>query len=458
MLFAKGIGLYDGQAAYKFFLVIAFVCALVKICITEYTYKEWAIILSLLLMSVVVYRVSGEKGILICMVTVVAMKNVSLKRAFGVGGIVWGIAMGGRLLISLAQIESVQTAVQTKNILGAVLRYFMGYPHPNVLHISYLILTVFIVYCVKETYHWKHLFILAIGNLFLFFYSYSFTGMLIVMMFLILSYFIKKRKVGRIEYNLVRLIFPFCILFSIIFPIILKGKAFEIADKVFNNRIHLAKYFLILQNISLFGNNLAEITTNVITMDNSYIFALVVYGVPVFLLICAGYFVVVEIYIKQKKNTELAIICSFLLAGIVEPFLFNTSFKNLTLLFVGECFFIIMKKKNDGQKEIALIKNMDKKIFISVDILQKTADDIQEIWSVYRKIILTMGMIIAVASGIAVNVFYQIRPEVFAIQNDNLLAYERIRVSITAFSLGYIISVFIIGSAYMVAFKKSKKK
>ena len=82
MLFAKGIGLYDGQTVYKAFLLLAFACIAVKMCITEYTNREWIIILFLLGLAAVIYRVSGEKGILICMVTVVTMKQVSLKRVF----------------------------------------------------------------------------------------------------------------------------------------------------------------------------------------------------------------------------------------------------------------------------------------------------------------------------------------------------------------------------------------
>ena len=74
MLFTKGIGLYDGQPLYKVFLVLAFLCIGAKMCITEYSYREWAVILFLLAWSVVVYRVSGEKGVLICMVTAAGMK------------------------------------------------------------------------------------------------------------------------------------------------------------------------------------------------------------------------------------------------------------------------------------------------------------------------------------------------------------------------------------------------
>lgn len=449
MLFAKGIGLYDGQSTYKVFLVLAFLCIALKMCITEYSVKEWTLILLLLALSAVVYRVSGEKGVLICMVTVTAMKNVSVKRAFGVGLVVWTIAMGGRFLTSLICIGSVQTAVQTKNISGAVLRYFMGYSHPNVLHISYLILTAFFIYCVKETYNWKHFLILVMGNLVLFFYSYSFTGTLIVMVYITLSYYVRKRQISRLEYFLVRLVFPVCVLFSVMFPMVLQGNAFEIADKIFNNRIHLAKHFLTLENMTLFGNNLAAITTEVIAMDNAYVFSLVVYGIPIFLLICVGYLATVEFSIKQKRNMELAMFCCFFIAGITEPFLFNTSFKNLTLLFVGEWLFARMDAKRAGEKEIALFKNKDKEICIPLKTLRKIGKRLRDVWDAHKKVILRIGIAAAFVLGILAGAFYQARPEVLAVQKENLLVFDRIRVMITFFSLGFLMTVMIISAVYM---------
>ncbi len=451
MLLAKGIGLYDGQNIYKVFLTLAFLCIAVKMCITEYTCKEWEVILVLLALSAIVYRVSGEKGVLICMVTVVAMKNVSLKRVFQVGLAVWALAMAGRFFVSLINIEDVVTAVQTKNLTGAVLRYFMGYPHPNVLHISYLVLTAFVIYCAKETYSLKHLLILVAGNLFVFLYSYSFTGALIVMIYICLSYYVNRRKISKAEYILVKLLFPFCILFSIIFPLILRGKAFELADKIFNNRINFARHFLTLDYVSLVGNNLAAITTDIITMDNAFIFALVTYGIPIFLLICAGYIRTVSQYVKQKKNIELAMICCFLVAGITEPFLFNTSFKNLTLLFIGEQFFEVLSGKKPEQKEIAILKNKDKCIVISTSWLQKFTKELKKLWSGYKKIILSTSIAIAMLISIFSGILYEPGPAVLEVAKENLLVYERIRVIVTAFLLGFIGAVIIICAGLKIA-------
>lgn len=456
MLFAKGIGLYDGQNIYKIFLVTAFLCIAAKMCVTEYTYREWGIILFLLALSTIVYLVSGEKGVLVCMVTVTAMKNVSVKRAFQVGLVVWSVAMGGRFLVSLANIESVETAVEIKNLTGAVLRYFMGFPHPNTLHISYLVLTAFAIYCVKETYGLKHLLLLAAGNLLVFLYSYSFTGALIVMAYICLLYYVKKRQISRVEYFLVNLVFPFCVLFSVILPLVLRGQAFELADRIFNNRINFARHFLTFENMSLFGNNLAAITTDIITMDNAFIFALVTYGVPVFALTCAGYSVMVFRYTKQKKNVELATICCFLGAGITEPFLFNTSFKNLTLLFIGEQLFLILQNKDYGRKEVAILKNMDKTIIFSTEALQRASAGGNKLWNEHKKTIMRVGAVAALFVSVCTGLFYKDSPAVIELQKDNLLVFERVRVVVTAFVIAFVVAVIIISAALNIADGKRK--
>lgn len=457
MFFAKGIGLYDGQGVYNIFLVLAFLCIMVKMCITEHSNIEWMIILLLLILATVIYRVSGDKGVLIYMVMVVAMKNVSVKRVFQMGIVVWSLSTGGRFLLSLLSLENVETAVQTKNIFGDVLRYFMGFPHPNVLHISYLVLAALIIYCVWENYHWRHLLWLALGNLFLFFYSYSFTGALGVMLYILLSYYVKKIKIGKFQYFLVRLFFPFYVLFSIVFPVILQGEYFKFADKFFNNRINFARHFLTLGNMSFFGNKAADITTDIITMDNSLVMALVIYGVPVFLLICIGYIGTISAYIKNQKNMELAMICCFFIAGITEPFLFNTSFKNLTLLFVGEQLFLFLADKFPNQKQIAILNRCNVSIQVSMKCLGQVATCIREIWDTHGKFICRIGIAVALLSSIGAGLFYEPNATALAAQKDSILIYERIRVILTAFFAGKIVSVIIIGTGYGLADYKRNK-
>ncbi|TCL59397.1 hypothetical protein EDD76_104134 [Kineothrix alysoides] len=457
MFFAKGIGLYDGQGAYKVFLVLAFLCIVVKMCITKHSVIEWAIIFLLLALATIVYRVSGDKGALIYMVMVVAIKGVSVKRVFQTGLVVWSVAMGGRFLLSLLSLEHVRTAVQTKSIFGDVLRYFMGFPHPNVLHVSYLVLTALIIYAVWEDYNWRHVLWLLFGNLFLFFYSYSFTGGLAVILYILLSYYVKKIRIGRFQYFLVSLVFPLYVLFSIVLPVVLQGKYFEYADKFFNNRINFARHFLTIGNMSFFGNKAADITTDVITMDNSLVLALVIYGVPIFLLICAGYIGTVSAYIKKRKNMELVMICCFFVAGITEPFLFNTSFKNLPLLFVGEQFFLFLANKFSDQKQFTILSKYNRNVQMPIKYLGQIAVRIRTMWDTHGKLILRAATVAALLLSIGAGFLYEPNATALAVQKGNVLVYERIRVILTAFLVGELVFAIIMGTSYgFIDYKKNK--
>ena len=451
MLFAKGIGLYDGQLLYKLCLVAAFLCLGVKMCITGHRLKEWGIILGVLAFCVLIYRYSGEKGILICAVTVLAMKNVAIERVFRVGLLVWSISAGGRFFLSLLNLEKVQMAVQTKSLTGGVLRYFMGFPHPNVLHISYLVLTAFVIYCLKDGYKLKHLCALLVGNLFLFFYSYSLTGAITVGIYIFLSYYVAKKNIGKVEYVLAELAFPLCLLISVALPVLATGRIFELADKVFNNRVAFSKHFLTWDRISLLGNNLASITTEIVTMDNSFVFALIVYGVLIFVVICALYFILIHTYVKERRNMELAIIICFFIAGITEPFLFNTSFKNLTLLFLGEFIF----RNSEAQKKLFILKDKDREFTLNFTGVKKAGRGIKEIGNEYGRKIAVGSMIIAILLMLVGVFTYQAPQYVLDVEVDQLLLFERIRAGMTAAILSYI-ALYMLG--YLAGFLQKRKE
>ena len=91
----------------------------------------------------------------------------------------------------------------------------------------------------------------------------------------------------------------------------------------------LSKYFLTQERITLFGQQF-HLADKDLNMDNSYVFALMTYGVVVFVLLMIAYFFTIRNLVKENRRKELAITLGFLIAGISEPFLFNTSFKNVS--------------------------------------------------------------------------------------------------------------------------------
>ena len=445
MFFAKGIGLYDGQLIYKLILLAAFGCLGVKMLVTKHSYLEWAVILGLLGFSAMICLQSGEKGIFICTAMVVAMKDVSVDRVFKSGLVLWCISAGGCFLYSLLRMDSVRMEVQHKLGQTFVPRYFMGFPHPNVLHISYFVLVVLLLYAWKEDYNWKQLFWLMLGNVFIFIYSFSITGFAVVTFLLVIALYIKVKKIGNFDYALVKAVFPLCLLISVALPVIAEGKVLQLADKVFNHRIGYSKHFLQWDMITWIGNPLAEITDNILAIDNSFVFALIIYGALIFLGLVLAYFSLIKSYAYEKKNMELAIIISYFVAGITEPLLFNTSFKNLTFVFLGA--FLFEKMKKYSTKEVALIK--DKNIELEVknqyrQILSVRLKRIRQcIQQKYVYISIVASVIIsgvyAVSRAVPQRIFERKEEEM-----ESLIFFERIRSGATMFLVVYTVLLFVL--------------
>ena len=58
LLFAKGIGLYDGQTSFKVFLLIALIGWIGKMLLTQYDYREIPLYLILIALGGIIYLIS----------------------------------------------------------------------------------------------------------------------------------------------------------------------------------------------------------------------------------------------------------------------------------------------------------------------------------------------------------------------------------------------------------------
>lgn len=340
LLFAKGIGLYDGQAIFKLVLVFAGACFLFKLAIEKYTLAEMLRVIGVIAFTAATYLISGEKGLLLYGMMMAGMKYVNVKRLFTMGTILWTIAFFCIIVSSLFHMEDTVYKVHEKLGLGHIFRWSLGYPHPNVLQISYLILAIFIIYCLGEHFRIRHAIYLLAGGLWVFLYSISYTG--IAVLFCLLSgriYLYFRKKLNMVEKVLLQMILPLCVTASLIAPVALKGRAFEIVNKLLSTRLLLGKLYLIPENISLFGKRYAEISNEVLTLDNSYLFAFITYGIIPFTFLVAATFYMLHAYLKKDRYLEVLIMVTIVVGGLTEPFLYNTSFKNLSFLFMGSLMF-----------------------------------------------------------------------------------------------------------------------
>ncbi len=366
LLFAKGIGLYDGQFLFKCFLLAAAACWAGKMAASRYCAREMIGIGLFLGIGAVTYLKSGEKGILLFVMMLTGMKNVPVKRAFRVGLLTWGISFFLLTFSSLFHMQDMGYKVHDKLGLGYIFRYGLGYAHPNVLHVSYFILAVFLVYTWGEEYGWKRFLWLMLGNALAFSYSISYTGVAVVTLYLAAAlYAAKKKKINLAVKAACILVYPGCCLLSLWGAVLLKNHEalFKIINKIVNERLRLAQIFLVKENISIFGVKAADIITDSLTMDNAYVYLLITHGIAVFALISAGYLYLVYVYSRENKAQELAVIVFICFMGVMEPYLFNTSFKNVVFLFLGELFY---RKCAGKGKEIGIgpwVERCKKRLF-----------------------------------------------------------------------------------------------
>lgn len=348
LLFAKGIGLYDGQKVFLFFVIPAFLFGVCKLLASKYSWKDLVFLGGMIVFSLIIYKQSREKGILFYTWMMIGLKNVRLETVMRWGLKVWSVSFIGTFIYSLFHLQNSLYKVHDKLGLGHIFRWGMGQPHPNVLHISYLLLLLFIAYHLRERFNWKICLAMFAGNCYIFLYSVSYTGFAIVTVYLAANLYWQYRgKFGKIEQIACECVFPLCVLLSVAGPLVLKGRLFDVVNKLLNTRLYLSSLFLKRENIRLFGNNIGSLTSAVKTMDCSYVYGLIAYGVLFFGAVSVGYICLIHKYVKEQKGLELLMIFALLAAGLTEPFLFNTAYKNISFLFLGAYLFGRGKPEED---------------------------------------------------------------------------------------------------------------
>ena len=365
----KGVGIYEGMLAFNISIVVSFSCAGIGMLMADYTIPEMAGAMALLGCSFLAYFETGEKAVIAAVLMVIGMKNVNLNRMMKLAFGLWTICFYGMLFVHLVGWKEDIVLAHNKFGLGFLLRRSLGFPHPNVLHISFIIWMALFLYIRKET--GKNLLkvtaILGVANVFMFFYSVSVTGMGLGFIYLFCNYYFSLRK----EFNLwekaaIKAVLPVCILMCTIPPLFFEGKLFDILNKLLNTRMRIWKYYLTNFTPGILGRAVYPPEGQQMSLDGSYLYLLYYYGWFFFIFFVGATFWTVCRCIQKGRKKELAIILGLSIAGIVEPFLYNFSAKNIILIFVGYEIFDALKNKPArtinflpwGKKEIRF-KTMD---------------------------------------------------------------------------------------------------
>lgn len=376
MLFAKGTGLYEGMKQYNICLVLAMFCLGLKLLFTKYKVVDLIWMIPLVLFGGWIYLHSKDQSAFILVAVMIGLKDIKLPRVFKIGALIWGGCFVYMILRTFAGGSTGPILAHEKLGLGPVLRWSLGYTHPNVLHITYVVLAAFILYLWNMKpgrKQWKITMWLMLGNMYIFLYSISFTGFLLMTLLLVFNlYLTGNRKVSKMERASLQCVLPVCIIFSLVVPMVLDGdgRLFQMINHALNNRYSATRLYIQELGLSLWGIDVPSIYG--FAIDCSYTEALLSYGSVFFIILIIGYMFTIDHMVKKELWKELVIMLSLLTAGVSEPFLFNASFKNITVLFIGSYLFEVVGHLSETtevsfwRKEILLLSGKDKDISLRV--------------------------------------------------------------------------------------------
>lgn len=366
MVLAKGIGLDSGVRLYYLLSAAACLCLGVKLVLTKYSTKQIGAMAVLCIIAFVSYRNSGRLGIVLTVLALIGLKDMDIKKLFRMGLVIYGCSFVWTVVMAKWGVIHNPLDVHRKGGVELI-RWGMGYSTGNVFHASYFILTVFLCYTWGKRYDIKRTAVLMAGNLAVFLFSLSYTGVIVVAFFLFLFlYAVKRGKPGRVERFLFQLPLPLCLAFSFGTPFLLDIPLVQKVDAMMQARLSFSAYYLKNQPITLFGARMKDVPNFWVIMDNGYVYIFMTFGIVAFALFCAGYAVLAARYSgfpgskrkavrsgadengvgtggtdgagKGGRLQELSIIFAFLLYGIMEQFISN-AFMNLSLFFFGELLF-----------------------------------------------------------------------------------------------------------------------
>ena len=426
MILAKGIGLVEGTILFKTALLASAFCIFIKILIDKYSLIEYAYIISFILLGIIIWRVSSNQAPLLFIFILVGMKNVSLERVFKLGALIWTTTFVFQIVTHILDLRYQDFVIHHKFGMGYMIRWALGYTHPNVLQISYGVLVAYLLYSFELKGKKKYMMLILsfLGSFYIFLYSLSATGLILyvslVFFYLIATYKYEcRKKINKLEKILINLVLPFSVFIAVIIPVVLQGETFDKVNQLFETRLSLTKTFVSNYGINLFGHNFSDLYYG-LTLDSSYPYLLMYGGLIVFVIVIVLYVFLIKDSVKQYNESldyrdavEISILLSFVIAAISEPFFFNTSYKNVTWLFLGS---YVWKKIKKDALEFQIIKK-EMQFDIPINKLLKVKKQFCNSYIKNIKAIISISIILAFISSIFVFKTFNIPKTVYALRS-----------------------------------------
>lgn len=164
----------------SYFFRVTFLLTLAVVLLSQYTRREWIVLLVLTAISVVSYRLSGRNEMLRFTMFIAACREIDIPRALRYSFLV---TLGGCLVIVLLSVTGILGSISLTQDYGrsdgVITRYTFGFGHPNSLQCMFFMLMLLGMYLYAQRMKWYTYLILLIANYGIYYLTDSRTGFIV---------------------------------------------------------------------------------------------------------------------------------------------------------------------------------------------------------------------------------------------------------------------------------------
>lgn len=330
---------------------LVFALLMVQIVLFQsYTKKELIVIAVITLPIVVATVLSGQRTMMSAWMFVVASKNTELDHVIRTAYKILLIMVPVIILLCLSGF--IENGVLMR---GSVLRYSLGFSHPNQLGLRVFQLVACHCYVHKDNLNKLNYVFVFLATVFLVMVpnsqaAYITTGTLLFMLFLC-RYIMDHKPIYMKLYERCILFGAFCLnLFSIIFSGINVSENFFLArlDSWLSSRFSVCHKVWVMYGVSFFGQRIYVTEEerrlvgikSALWLDNAYVSILLRYGILVFMIFSICYLYLIKVVEMQKNDVLVIILFLYALYGTIESGLYMIT-HNIFLI----TFSILLYKK-----------------------------------------------------------------------------------------------------------------
>lgn len=326
-----------------------------------YSKKSLLIIVLLLILSLIVSYYSGNITMPILLLIVISFKDKD-KEKFIANDIKIKII----LIIAVLFFYFIGLTDNLAFYRNGIIRNSYGFPHPNLLMITLVMLFVEFLYLHRSHFKYKYLFlcipIVLINTL-----NIDSRTCIYFMLIIVILYIVNKNKIinklflsppSRLFIRNLFLI-SFIITSVSYYLYITNSQIGFYLNDLLSGRLYSIKLLLSNYKINLFGNDLLLISTEeaynkgikAIILDNCYFHLLLHYGIVTFFTFYIAFKKLINTFFQNKETLLIIIFASFMILGLSETYLFKIEI-NIFLIYLSD---LIYDKKVKKEKERKII-------------------------------------------------------------------------------------------------------